>query len=722
LQGPVIQDYPVSEKPRRRGLLFLILIGMAGIFFIPEMIPCSQAGRGDVNLLLITIDTIRPDRLSCYSPKYVKTPHIDALASRGILFERAFAHNPTTLPSHTNILLGATPLYHGVHDNSKFKVAGGFLTLAEHLKAAGYATGAFIGAFPLDSRFGLSQGFDVYDEKYSSGNAFAFTPPERKAGEVVETAIDWLSSQRSKWFSWIHIWDPHTMYDPPEPFLTDFKEDPYSGEVAYVDSELGKLFDYLERRDLLENTVIVLTGDHGEALGEHGELTHSYFAYNSTLWVPLIIAAPGFGPRRIQEYVSHVDIFPTVCDILHLDKPPSLQGVSLVSCMEGNKLPRRAIYIESMDPYYNSGAAPLRGFIEEEKKFLDSPLPEFYDLTSDFDEKANLIQNVELGEKQKELAELMKGLSSEQGNRSPSKVDREALEKLRSLGYVSSAVPKLKESYGPQDDLKTLMPYQRKLDDAISLFDEGKFDESIRLLEELLREKKDMTRAYIYLNHIYKSRGQAEKSRELLAEGSRSNPDNYEVVSAYGIALIETGRLDEGIDVFQKALSLVDFDPMAWNYLGFAYWQKGDEEKAFEYYNHSLALDADFAMTNAFLGILHLTRFSRTKIRADYARSMEYLKKAIGNDPGLAIAYKWLGTGYKVGGRPDAAIAVWKKALELNPSDAFVVVNLGRALLEKGSKDEALGYFERYIRLRGDTLSPEERREVESLIQKCKQR
>jgi arylsulfatase A-like enzyme/Tfp pilus assembly protein PilF len=712
---------PVSPK-KSRTRIFLFLFGLTGIFFTTNFTPCSQAGSQDLNVLLITIDTIRPDRLSCYSQKHLKTPHIDALASRGVLFERAFAHNPTTLPSHTNILLGTTSLYHGVHDNSKFKVSGDFLTLAEHLKAKGYATGAFIGAFPLDSRFGLSQGFDVYDENYSSGNALAFTPPERKAGAVVEAAIDWLATQRSKWFSWIHIWDPHTMYSPPEPFLTEFKEDPYSGEVAYVDSELGKLFEYLERRDLLGNTLIVLTGDHGESLGEHGELTHSYFAYNSTVWVPLIIAAPGLDPRRLPCDVCHVDIFPTICDILHIDKPPYLQGMSLVPSMQGKKLPKRSIYIESMDPYYNSGGAPLRGFIEEGEKFLDSPLPEFYDLKTDFDEKNNLVQQIDLEEHKKKLAELMDSFSSPRGERQPSKIDREALEKLRSLGYISSTAPKIKESYGPQDDLKTLLPYQKKMDEAISLFDNGRFDESILLLEELIQEKKDMTRAYIYLNHIYKTRKQPGKSMELLAEGIQHNPDNFDIVSAYGIILIETGQLDKGIEIFQKALSLIDFDPMVWNYLGFAYWQKGEEEKALELYGQSLTLDPGFAMTNAFMGILRLSKFSRTKVRTDYDQSMEYLKKAIENDPSLAIAYKWLGTGYKVGGRIDAAITLWKRALELSPSDDFVVLNLGRAFFEKGDKTDALGYFEMYLRLRGDTLSPEERREIDSLIQKCKQK
>ncbi|MGD8536528.1 MAG: sulfatase, partial [Candidatus Aminicenantes bacterium] len=274
-------------------LMRFLIFPLTGIILTGFSLSGSIAKQDDLNVLLITIDTIRPDRLSCYSTKYLRTPRIEALAENGVVFDRAFAHNPTTLPSHANILLGTTPLAHGVHDNSKFRINEELLTLAEFLKESGYSTGAFIGAFPLDSRFGLSQGFDVYDESYSSDSSAKFTLAERRAEEVVHAAMAWFERQNSKWFSWIHLWDPHTMYSPPEPFKSKFEDDLYSGEVAYVDSELGRLFDFLEERDFFGNTLIILTGDHGESLGEHGELTHSYFAYNSTLWAPLIIAGPG---------------------------------------------------------------------------------------------------------------------------------------------------------------------------------------------------------------------------------------------------------------------------------------------------------------------------------------------------------------------------------------------------------------------------------------------
>jgi arylsulfatase A-like enzyme len=332
-----------------------ILVLVAGIVMVSPWLPDLVAGPEDTNVLLITIDTIRADRIGCYGTDRVKTPNIDALAKNGALFTRAFAHNPMTLPSHANILLGATPPYHGVHENSKAVVAENFMTLAEFLRDKGYATGAFIGAFPLDSRFGLAQGFDVYDESYPSKAEEAFTLAERRADKVMAAAMNWLGKQHTRWFAWIHLWDPHAPYLPPGEFLDLYKTDPYSGEIAYTDSELGKLMDFLKVNRFHDNTIIILTGDHGEAFGEHGEEKHGYFAYNTTLWIPLIITGPGIKTIQVKEYVCHIDIFPTVCEMLGSSRPAFLQGISLMPLIKGKKIKSRAIYFESLDAYYNSG-------------------------------------------------------------------------------------------------------------------------------------------------------------------------------------------------------------------------------------------------------------------------------------------------------------------------------------------------------------------------------
>lgn len=399
------------------------------------------------NCLLITIDTLRADRLSCYGSPFLKTPNVDGLAGRGAVFSRAFANTSTTLPSHANILLGTTPNHHGVHENLNFIVSQELLTLAEHLKNNGYSTGAFVGAYPLDARFGLSQGFDVYDDKYGRVHSVNLSSLERRAEAVIEAALEWLQGRPSPWFLWIHCWDPHSPYDPPEPFRTRYADRPYEGEVAYVDRTLGELFDYLKEAGLFDSTVLVFTGDHGESLGQHGEETHGFFAYNSSLWVPLIISAPGCAPARVDDYVSHIDIFPTVCEALGIEKPPFLQGTSLFPALRGKKVPERPIYFESLYPYYSRGWAPLKGFILKKKKFIESPLPELYDLGKDFSELNNLVSKKEAARLTARLNEIIRDLTPSRKVGAAQTADRETREKLASLGYVSSARLSPKENF-----------------------------------------------------------------------------------------------------------------------------------------------------------------------------------------------------------------------------------------------------------------------------------
>ena len=317
----------------------------------------------EYNVLLITIDTLRFDRVGILDPRFVKTPNLDGLAKKSMIFSRAFAHNPVTLPSHANILTGTTALHHGISDNTGFKLDQKFLTIPQYLRDHGYKTAAFIGAFPLDSRFGLDQGFDLYDDYYGTRNELEFFFVERPAEKVIAPAMAWIGKQRQKWFSWIHLFDPHQPYLPPSPIKKTYANDLYSGEVAYVDAQLGVLFDFLRKKRLMENTMIILTADHGEALGEKGEETHSYFAYNNTIHVPLFVYIPGRQPGTFAKNVCHVDIFPTICAVLGLKIPPFLQGESLLAVLaaNGRKIPE--IYFESLTAYLNRDWAPLRGMI-----------------------------------------------------------------------------------------------------------------------------------------------------------------------------------------------------------------------------------------------------------------------------------------------------------------------------------------------------------------------
>jgi arylsulfatase A-like enzyme/Flp pilus assembly protein TadD len=671
------------------------------------------------NLLLITIDTLRPDRLSCYSSEHLRTPFIDGLAGRGILFTRAFAHTPSTLPSHANILLGTTPLYHGVHDNSNFIVREEFLTLAEHLKSFGYSTGAFVGAFPLDSRFGLTQGFDVYDDNYGYKDSQEFTYVERKAEVVVEKAINWLKTERNPWFLWIHLFDPHQRYYPPQPFRAQYKGKLYDGEVAYVDFALGKLFEYLEQNKLFDKTLVVFTGDHGESLGEHGEPTHGYFAYNSTLWVPLIISFPGMKPGKVEQGVGHADIFPTVCDVLKIEKPPFLQGVSLLPAVRGKMLPRRVIYFESLYPYYSRGWAPLRGFIEGSQKFIDSPIPELYDLKKDFSESENLAPKENLFKHQKKLEELIKSLSFADKSAKRKEIDQETIRKLRSLGYVSSPQILAKKSFSEKDDLKVLLPYRIKLMGSVKAYHRRNFEKGISLLKEIIAERKDFDLAYAYLATLYKEQRKMKEAVEVLREGLKNNPSSYKIISTLGIMLVEAGHYDEAIEILKKGLASIDFDPELWNYLGMAYWSKGNYESAHDAYQKVLSLDENYPFVFNNLGALYLSRFLKSRRTNDLELSIRNFQKAVELDPEYASAYNGLGSAYGQAGEIDAAIHCWEKAVKLKPDFSYPLYNLGLSYLAKGDKAKALEFFNRYKKVNYHYLSPEEKHKLDVLIQKC---
>jgi arylsulfatase A-like enzyme/Flp pilus assembly protein TadD len=689
---------------------------MFGLLFVSE-----AAAAANFNVLLITIDTLRADRLSCYAAGHAPTPVVDALAARGVLFERAFAHNPTTLPSHANILSGMTPLFHGVRENSKSKFPPECPTMAGDLKALGYATGAFIGAFPLDSRFGLDRGFDVYDDTFPSKPAFKGAFKERRAAEVVKAAAAWLSLQPGKWFCWVHLWDPHAPYAPPEPFLTRYRDDPYAGEVAYVDSQLGILFGELEARQLKDKTLIILTADHGEALGEHGEMSHSYFAYNSTLHVPLIIAGPGIAPRRVDANVGHVDILPTVCELLGIKPRTILQGRSLAALMKTGRAEDRSLYFESLEPYLNKGCAPLRGFIRGRMKFMDSPIPEVYDLRTDFGESENLAPKSDLAQLRKELEKMKISLSSPLAERGGRVANGQTLERLRSLGYTASPLSQPKASYGPADDVKSILPFQQRLERAVLIADAGQAEDGIRELAALVRDKKDFTPAYVYLSEMFMAQGRSDEAVRALDEGVRDNPGNYALLSAFGTVLVMSRRDARAEEILEQALTVIDFDPDVWNNLGGVRMRKGDYERALECFDRAVSLDDHFALAYLNIGTLRLSRyFGRGRDPDDLILAVKNLRQAVSLEPALNPALRGLGAALMASGNIDEAIAAWEKAVAANPQDDFSTHNLGLAYFNKGDKARALRCFEKYLDLKKDSLTTDEKSRILELIAKCK--
>jgi len=677
--------------------------------------------KDPLNVLLITVDTLRADRLSCYSKEHLTTPNIDRLASRGALFTRAFAHTSTTLPSHANILLGTTPLSHGVHDNSNFIVREEFTSLAEHLKTYGYSTAAFIGAYPLDSRFGISQGFDLYDDNYDVRDIKTDTGGERTAEIVVDRAVQWLKEQNSPWFLWVHCWDPHAPYDPPEPFKSKFADNPYDGEVSYVDHVMGKLFAYLETKSLWDRSLVIFTGDHGESLWEHDEETHGIFAYNSTIWIPLIIHTPGTKSRKVEQKVAHVDIFPTVCEALDIKRPDFLQGMSLMPALRGKKIRERPIYFESLYPFYSRGWAPLRGYIDTDEKFMESPIPELYNLKDDFGEKKNLAHDKKLNAYREELERIIRDFSLEESRQAKQKLDRRALERLRSLGYINDNPGTEGKTFGPEHDVKVMVPYHNKSVSATRLYHEGRISKAVNLLKEIITERKDIGIAYKNLSDIYDREGRANDALLVLKAGLEAVPSYYEIFYSYVTLLLSLGEYDEVIAVTHESRLLQkEIDPEIWNFVGLAYWNKGDLENAQRAYQKSIALDRKYPIPLNNLGTLHLYQYQKTNDPTEYTKALDCFSQAIELDPFYSDAHHGLGVAYVGGRKYDSAIACFKKALELRPDHALAMFYLGLAYKNSGDTVNACLYF-RMLKAGPSylLLSPDLKARLEGWIREC---
>jgi arylsulfatase A-like enzyme/Flp pilus assembly protein TadD len=597
--------------------------------------PLLQLRSKDANVLLITIDTLRYDRIGFLSPGFVKTPFIDAFARRSVSFSRAYAHSPLTRPSHTNILTGTTPLYHGVSDNPGYRLEAKFLTLAEHLKAAKYRTGAFIGAFVLDSRFGLDQGFETYNDSHGQSDIV-----ERRAEEVVTPAIAWIAGQKSKWFCWVHLFDPHDPYVPPEPFRTAYAEDPYSGEVAYVDAQLGRLFEALEKSGAMARTIVVLTSDHGESLGEKEELYHGFFAYNAVLHVPLLVSAPGLTPQSVSADASHVDIFPTICELAGLPVPVQIQGESLLPLIAGQTTRTRpAIYFESMSPHLFLDAAPLQGFIRSGRKFIDQPIKEVYDLAADPREDDNLASRSDLPLLVQELDGLRKRLTGPGTTPGLEGRDRDIEPLMRSLGYVA-AKPAAKRAYGPPDDLKALQPLIAQLRQGVEQFRDGDPATALKKINNIIRIRPTYVTAYIALSTLYSNRELYDQSLAVLRDGLAKNPDSLPLMERLGIVLVMAKKYADAVGALEECARRDPSNPDYRNYLGRARMGLGDLDEAEEQFRLALAIDPEMVEPFNNLGYLYLMRFRRSPDPAFLDQALENFEKALAFNPKLSSALK----------------------------------------------------------------------------------
>jgi arylsulfatase A-like enzyme/Flp pilus assembly protein TadD len=574
------------------------------------------------NVVLISIDTCRADHLSCYGFKRATTPHIDAVARDGVVFQQALSPVPITTPAHSSMLTGTYPPTHGVRLNNGQRLADSNVTLAESLRQAGYQTAAFIGGFPLDPQFGLNQGFDTYNSEFTVKSETSSSHSERSAEEVSLPALAWLDHNHAKpFFLFLHYYDAHLSYKPPEPFATTFADDLYAGEIAYVDRWIGQVVDRLHALHAYDDTLLIITADHGESRGDHGERAHCIFIYQSTQHVPLVIRAPhGASGRRIDTPVSLVDLVPTVLDLCGLQPPERVQGVSVRAGLEGRPLPGRSrpLYCESLEAaqFQCSGLTGLR---EGSWKYIRAPRQELYDLSKDPGEARNVIEQegpVALRLRES-LETLLQEYASAASPPDAAAADPDAVKRLQSLGYVGSGVAPAGSTFDPKlTDPKDFMKTFERLEHANALFNSNREDEAEKELLEILAGWPRLIAAHEQLAQIARRQhrpadvvARDEKIVAVLTE-SASDPerrpaDNGELAKAHfnlAFALREAGREGDAIAHYEEAIRLKPDHMDARNSLGLVFAHAGRFAEAIGQYREALRIQPDQAKVHNNLG------------------------------------------------------------------------------------------------------------------------
>jgi len=658
-------------SPTGRRLLF-----GASILALTSVAPgCRRAAAptgssSPPDIVLISVDTLRADALGYAGNPRARTPQIDRLAREGRVFTRAHSHNVMTLPSHANILTGRFPFEHGIRDNEGFRLAAETPTLATLLRANGYATCAVIGAFPLDARFGLDRGFDLYDEKYPQGaNDYDFRVAERPASEVVPVARHWWADNASRRrFLFVHIYDCHSPHIPPPSFAAQFASEPYLGEVAGVDEALGPLFD--DVRASGRPTLLVFTSDHGEALGDHGEETHGLFAYEATLHVPLILWGPGLvSPGRDDSLRGHVDILPTFLASAGVAPPPGLAGHSLLAASP----PESSVYFEALSASISRGWAPLRGVLRGQVKFVDLPIPELYDLQSDPKEEHNLALE------RRDVVAALRRLLPPAVAAAPTSESAETVANLRRIGYFTGpGAPK--KSYGPEDDPKRLVQIDADLQKIVALYQQGRLPDAIHLARSVLRERPTMPVLYEFLSFLEDQHGESARAVATLDEAKRRGFLDERLTTRLALLSGETGNPRRGLELLEPFQDSRNPDTL--NALGIARAAAGRDDQALEAFRAALKVDPKNAIAWQNIGLTHV-HARRPK------EALPAFDQAFALNDRLPRAWNGRGAALEQMGRHGEAIEAWKRAIELDSHQFEALWNLGTVAMEQGDRDLA---------------------------------
>ncbi len=652
-------------------------LGLAGLLLLAVGCGRKESPRVPLNVLLISIDTCRADYLGCYGAA-VKTPAIDALAADGVLFETAIAPVPITLPSHATMLTGTIPPFHGVHDNNDHRLGKGATTLAGLLKPRGYRTGAIVSAFVLDRQFGLDQGFDTYVDRF--GATRDAPTAERVGTETSRLARDWLDGNSGRpFFLFVHFFDPHFPYAAPAPFAERHtgRHAAYGGEVSYADHCVGQVIEHLRERGLYDSTLIIVTSDHGEMLGEHGEDSHGYLLYQGALRVPLVVRLPrGASGTRVSEPVGLVDLAPTVCGVLDLPVPEEMHGYPLVDYLRGGQ-PKESLRLYYCESLYATryGAAPLIGLVAGRYKYIHAPRPELYDIADDPAEARNLYAWQR--EQAAEYKNGLQGMLDRFARPAPiaqsimlSEQDRERLAAIGYLGSGQAAADGALRLDQEGDDPKDVLPFHRMNVEVPLLIAQGKHAQARRICENMLVRRPGVFDTFIHLADIGAALDDLPRMENALRMALAIKPDHPQSLVRIGIAISRQERFAEAREHFSRALRVRPGYVFALDSLGVCVAEASRAAK-------------DPALRHKGL-----------------REAAGHFEDALAADPDYAPSMRNLGAAYMDLGRSDDAILQFRNALRLVPRDADLHTHLALALEETGARSQAMAHLRKALEIR----------------------
>lgn len=678
----------------------LIVVALAAVYFLALQRSefARLKGKREFNYILVTVDTLRADRIGCYGYSRIETPYMDLFAARGIKFERCIAPTPLTLPSHTSLLTGTFPTFHGVRDNGGFLVPQEITTLAELFKQEGYQTAGFVAAYVLDSKWGISQGFDYYFDQFdlSRYKTISLGQVQRRGDEVIDQVLAWLEDHKAgRFFTWVHLYDPHTPYEPPSPYKEQYPNRPYVGEIAYTDSQLGRLWEYLEENALLQNTIFIFTSDHGESLGEHEESTHGFFIYQEGIHVPLIVVTPFeklWGLTR-SAVVSLVDVMPSMLEMAGIAFPPQIQAKSLVPLFfKEDNSGHRFAYSETYYPRFHYGWSELKGIVDGRFKLIIAPAPELYDLEKDPDEKDNLAltQTQELKRMESLAEKFLAEASKNAFELDYRKMDEETRQKLAALGYIGSFADasslKGKKLASPKDKIGVF----NRLSEARELGLEGKFDLAESRIKEIIAEDPDVIDAYFTLGNLYFKQGKFEKAQESFFEVLDRKPDDAFTVINIASSYIMLENLEEAEKFILSFLPSLLPDSQIYLILGNIYTAQKKYEEAIQSYEKCLEINSYSASAFSALGEIYIIQDKLEEAETCLARAVEL-------NPKLANLHYNYAQLYEKKGDLQKAIEEYKRELDNIPHNFKASFNLSRIYRLLGLVEEEKAYLEKTI-------------------------